>query len=67
MPKQRTSKTVAKRVKITKSGKVKFWRSGWSHYKSGKSTKWKRQIRKPSIIRNKGWEKIVKDSLERSP
>jgi large subunit ribosomal protein L35 len=67
MPKLRTSKTVAKRIRITKSGKVKFWRSGWSHYKSGKSTKWKRQMRKPSIVENKAFEKIVKESLKRSP
>ncbi|MDT7906687.1 MAG: 50S ribosomal protein L35 [Candidatus Calescibacterium sp.] len=67
MPKLRTSKTVAKRIRITKSGKVKFWRSGWSHYKTGKSSKWKRQMRKPSIVENKAFEKIVKESLKRSP
>jgi large subunit ribosomal protein L35 len=67
MPKLRTSKTVAKRIRITKSGKVKFWRSGWSHYKTGKSSKWKRQMRKPSIVENKAFEKIVKESLRRSP
>jgi len=66
MPKLRTSKTVAKRIRITKSGKVKFWRSGWSHYKTGKSSKWKRQMRKPSIVENKAFEKIVKESLRRS-
>jgi large subunit ribosomal protein L35 len=67
MPKLRTSKTVAKRIRITKSGKVKFWRSGWSHYKTGKSSKWKRQMRKPSIVEKKAFEKIVKESLKRSP
>jgi large subunit ribosomal protein L35 len=67
MPKLRTSKTVAKRIRITKSGKVKFWRSGWSHYKTGKSSKWKRQMRKPSIVENKAFEKIVKESMGRSP
>jgi large subunit ribosomal protein L35 len=67
MPKLKTSKTVAKRIRITKSGKVKFWRSGWSHYKTGKSSKWKRQMRKPSIVENKAFEKIVKESLKRSP
>jgi len=67
MPKLKTSKTVAKRIRITKSGKVKFWRSGWSHYKTGKSSKWKRQMRKPSIVENKAFEKIVKESLRRSP
>jgi large subunit ribosomal protein L35 len=67
MPKLRTSKTVAKRIRITKSGKVKFWRSGWSHYKTGESSKWKRQMRKPSIVENKAFEKIVKESLRRSP
>jgi len=66
MPKLKTSKTVAKRIRITKSGKVKFWRSGWSHYKTGKSSKWKRQMRKPSIVENKAFEKIVKESLRRS-
>jgi large subunit ribosomal protein L35 len=46
---------------------VKFWRSGWSHYKTGKSSKWKRQMRKPSIVEKKAFEKIVKESLKRSP
>jgi large subunit ribosomal protein L35 len=46
---------------------VKFWRSGWSHYKTGESSKWKRQMRKPSIVEKKAFEKIVKESLKRSP
>jgi len=67
MPKLKTSKTLAKRIKITKKGKIKYWRSGWSHYKTGKSSKWKRQMRRPSIMKSKGFEKIIKESLKRSP
>ncbi|GBD03717.1 50S ribosomal protein L35 [bacterium HR19] len=65
MGKLKTSKTLAKRIKITKSGKIKIWHSGWSHYKTGKSSKWKRQMRRPEIIEHKGFEKIVKLSLKR--
>jgi large subunit ribosomal protein L35 len=65
MGKLKTSKTLAKRIRITKSGKIKAWRSGWSHYKTGKPSKWKRQMRKPKIIEHKGIEKTVKLSLYR--
>ncbi len=61
MGKLKTSKTVAKRIRITGRGKVKFWHSGWNHYKTGKSSKWKRQMRKPCVVRGSS----IKEALLR--
>lgn len=61
----KTSKTVAKRFRIKKSGKVKFWHSNWNHYKVGKSSGWKRIIRRGAHIEKKGQEKLVKESFLR--
>lgn len=61
----KTSKTIVKRFKIKKSGKVKYWHSNWNHYKTGKSSNWKRKIRKGEHIDKKGFEKIVKEAVLR--
>ena len=45
MPKQKTRKAVAKRFKITGSGKVKRSSAGRGHLLSCKSAKRKRQLR----------------------
>ncbi len=63
--KQKTSKTLAKRISITKNKKIKFWHSNWNHYKTGKPSNWKRKIRKPSIIDKKGIYKTVLESFIR--
>lgn len=44
MPKQKSHKGLAKRVKITASGKVKRKRSYGSHLMSGKNAKRRRRI-----------------------
>ncbi len=61
----KVSKTVVKRFKVKKSGKVKFWHSNWNHYKVGKSSNWKRKIRKASHIEEKGLLNIFKGSVIR--
>jgi len=46
MPKMKTHKGVAKRVKITATGKVMFRRSGRRHLLSSKSAKRRRALRR---------------------
>ncbi|MGH7812912.1 MAG: 50S ribosomal protein L35 [Candidatus Binataceae bacterium] len=50
MPKIKTSRTAAKRFKLTKSGKVKFKRAYLRHLLSSKSPKQKRQLRSGAIL-----------------
>mgnify|MGYP006284711645 CR=1 FL=1 len=50
MPKQKTKKSLAKRVKITKNGKVKRRKSGSGHLLTGKSAKRRRKLRQPEIM-----------------
>lgn len=49
MPKLKTSKTIAKRVKSTKNGKFKFTRAGRRHKMAAKPAKRRRQLRRPGI------------------
>jgi len=46
MPKQKPCKGVAKRVRVTKNGKVVCVSSGVGHRKAGKSQKRKRRLRR---------------------
>ncbi len=50
MPKQKTHKGLAKRVKVTARGKVLRKRVGGGHLLSGKSGKRRRRIRKPALM-----------------
>lgn len=50
MPKKKTSKTAAKRVKKTGTGKLKFGKPGTGHLLSSKSPSRKRRLRKASIL-----------------
>lgn len=50
MPKQKTRKSVAKRVKITGTGKVKRTAAGRGHLLTGKSRKRKRQLRGGALL-----------------
>ena len=45
--KMKTNRTAAKRLKITANGKVKYTKGGVSHYNTKKSSKRKRQGRRP--------------------
>ncbi|MCZ7646887.1 MAG: 50S ribosomal protein L35 [Planctomycetota bacterium] len=49
MPKQKTHKGVAKRVKVTKSGHVKRSQGWKSHLATAKSKKRKRRLRKATL------------------
>ncbi len=50
MPKLKTNKAVAKRVRMTKSGKFKFKRAGARHKMASKSAKRARSLRKRELI-----------------
>ncbi|MGM0441553.1 MAG: 50S ribosomal protein L35 [Elusimicrobiota bacterium] len=56
--KNKTHSGVKKRVKITASGKVKYYRSGGAHIKSKKSSKKKRDIRRPRMVHKSKKSKI---------
>ena len=49
--KMKTNRSAAKRFKITAKGKIKRWKSGYAHYSTKKSSKEKRQGRKPTLVK----------------
>ena len=49
MPKMKTNKSVRKRFKITKKGKVRRYRAGVGHLNSQKTRKRKRHLRHPVV------------------
>ena len=51
MPKQKTHKGLAKRVKVTGTGKVKRKRCNGGHLLSGKSANSRRKIRTSSLVK----------------
>lgn len=48
--KQKTKKAIAKRFKLTKTGKIKRHKAGSGHLLSHKSMKRKRRLRKPGLV-----------------
>jgi large subunit ribosomal protein L35 len=50
MPKQKTNKGLAKRLKITAGGKIKHRRAGGGHLMSGKNAKRRRRIGKAGVL-----------------
>ena len=50
MPKQKTHKGLAKRVKVTAKGRIKHHKAGASHLMSVKNAKRRRRIRKPGTL-----------------
>lgn len=60
MPKIKTHKATSKRVKITKTGKVKRRHSFISHLKEKKSSKLKRIGRKPDNVSSAIAKKVKK-------
>lgn len=50
MPKMKTRKSIAKRFKLTKKGKIKRSRAFRSHIRSKKSSKRKRFLRKRDLV-----------------
>ena len=50
MPKQKTNRAAAKRFKVTGTGKLKRNKAYKRHILTKKSTKLKRNLRKPAIV-----------------
>ena len=50
MPKLKTNKSVQKRFRTTKSGKIKKMRAGKRHLLQGKSSNRKRQLRQSDLV-----------------
>jgi len=58
MPKMKTNRSAAKRIKKTGSGKLKRFKSMKSHILTKKSTKRKRNLRKPTIVADVNTKKM---------
>jgi len=58
MPKMKTKKAVAKRVKRTGSGKLKRQHAYVSHFMRNKSQKQKRNLRKSTLVSNSDYKRI---------
>jgi len=63
MGKLKTKKSVAKRFKITGTGKVMHYGVGGSHLLSKKSSRRKRRIKKAKVLKNKGDIRVIKRLL----
>ena len=50
MPKLKTNKSARKRIRITKLGKVKYFRASRSHLLTGKRSKRKRHLGRPGFL-----------------
>ena len=60
MPKQKTNKSVKKRFRVTGTGKLKRHKANRRHLLAGRSSKRKRQLRKPAIMTGKVADSYVK-------
>ncbi len=58
--KLKTKKAVAKRLKLTKSGKIKRQKAGRGHLMSGKGGKRTRHLRKPGLVEGSIHDTYVK-------
>lgn len=63
MPKMKTRKGAAKRLKMTASGKAKAYGAFTSHLMSSKSSKRRRKLRQGGIINNKAVTEKIKAML----
>ena len=58
MPKLKTKKSVAKRFKVTKSGKLKMSKANRRHILTSKAHKRKRQLRKAAYLTDADLKRI---------
>jgi len=58
MPKMKTKKGLAKRVKKTGSGKLKRSHAGMSHFAPLKTAKQKRRLRKQALVSKGDYKRI---------
>jgi len=62
MPKLKTKKALAKRIKVTKKKKMLRSKTGRRHLLSGKTSKRKRKLRKRGKVSSAG-KRLMKESL----
>lgn len=62
MPKQKTNKGLKKRVKVSAGGKIRAKKAGKGHLLSGKTSKRRRKLKKPLIIKGVT-VKVLKEML----
>ncbi|MCM8791854.1 MAG: 50S ribosomal protein L35 [Candidatus Omnitrophica bacterium] len=60
---RKTSKSVAKRFRFTKKGKIKYFGSGHSHLLSKKNSKRKRSLGKAHFLKSKKAKKLIRRLL----
>jgi large subunit ribosomal protein L35 len=60
MPKQKTHKGLAKRVKVTGRGKVKRRRAFTGHLMSGRPGKQRRRLRQPTLMPKAEEQRCIK-------
>jgi large subunit ribosomal protein L35 len=63
MPKLKTKKGVAKRMRLTKKGKIKYSPCGKSHLLSSKEASRLRHLRKKRTLKNKKYIQFIKEML----
>lgn len=63
MPKLKTGKSVKKRFKITRTGKILFRPPGQDHFRAKKSGPKKRQLKKWREIKSRKIKKYLKQKL----
>ena len=64
MPKMKTHKGAAKRFKVTGTGKVRRNKAGKSHILTKKTSKTKRNLRRPDTIKTSGDTKRMRRLLQ---
>ena len=60
MPKQKTNRSVRKRIKITKSGKLKRSKAFRRHLLAGRTSKRKRNLRRPGFVSAGEWKSYMR-------
>jgi len=60
MPKMKTRRGAAKRLRLTGSGKVRRFRAKASHLMTNKTTKQKRRLRKGTLVNKADEKKMLK-------
>jgi large subunit ribosomal protein L35 len=60
MPKMKTNRSTAKRIRKTSSGKLKRWKAYVNHLRTSKTTKRVRNFRKPTFVSDADKERISK-------
>jgi large subunit ribosomal protein L35 len=63
MPKQKTHKGLAKRVKVTAKGRIKHHKAGASHLMSVKNAKRRRRIRKPGTLGSTTFTRKLREAI----